>query len=94
MKNTVLLAILVLISGFSSAQNKVIWQIGENDNSPNEFALAPIGFEKFIDNDFGWEDKYYLIGKSTASNDWPYVIPGTSDAWAAQVQTLAVVRLF
>ena len=80
MNNTVLLAFVIIISGFRPAENKVIWQIGENNNSGSEFALAPNGYAKFIENDFGWEDKYFLIGTSDIKNNWPYIIPGTSDS--------------
>ncbi|WP_430972288.1 GH92 family glycosyl hydrolase [Sunxiuqinia rutila] len=59
----------------------VIWQIGENNNSCAEFALAPKGYPDYIANDFGWEDKYFLIGTSNDQKDWPYIIPGTSDTW-------------
>ncbi len=64
-----------------SSQSMVIWQIGENDNSPSEFALAPDGYQQYIANDFGWEDKFFLIGTSDPKTDWPYIIPGTSDTW-------------
>ena len=47
-----------------SAENKVIWKIGENNNSGAEFALAPSDYARFIEKDFGWEDKFYLIHNS------------------------------
>ena len=62
-------------------EDQVIWQIGENNNSGDEFALAPMEYSRYIENDFGWEDKYFLIGKSDPEKDWPYIIPGTSDTW-------------
>ena len=64
-----------------SVENTVIWKIGENDNAASEFALAPNGYSEYIANDFGWEDKYFLIGTSKVDKDWPYIIPGTSDTW-------------
>jgi len=63
------------------SENKVIWQIGENNNSGAEFALAPNDYSRFIEQDFGWEDKYFLVGTSDDKTDWPYIIPGTSDTW-------------
>ena len=81
MKKIVILSFLVIILGFRSAENKVIWQIGENDNSGSEFALAPNGYAKFIEKDFGWEDRYFLIGTSDVKVDWPYVLPGPGDQW-------------
>lgn len=60
---------------------KVIWNIGKADNSSSEFALAPNGFKNFVEHDFGYEDKYFLIGYSKEKNDLPYVIPGPVDTW-------------
>lgn len=42
-------------------QDKTLWQIGLADNSAAEFALAPSGHEHFLEKDFGWENKFYLI---------------------------------
>lgn len=75
----ILLTFILLQS--CTTENKVIWQIGEADNSSSEFALAPGDYEKFIDQDFGWEDRFFLIGSSTEKKDWPYVIPGPTDTW-------------
>ena len=68
---------------FSSCDldNRIIWQIGADDNSGAEFALAPGDYARFIEEDFGWEDKYLLIGESDHKTDWPYILPGTSDTW-------------
>ncbi len=62
-------------------EDKVVWQIGESDNSGSEFALAPNDYPRYIAGDFGWEDKFFLIGTSDSDKDWPYIIPGTSDDW-------------
>ena len=75
--------ILIMCLFFQSCttKNKTIWQIGEADNSSAEFALAPNDYQNFIENDFGWEDRYFLIGTSNPKADWPYVLPGPSDQW-------------
>ncbi len=76
--------VLILFGLFLSGcetKNKVVWQIGENNNNGSEFALAPDDYEQYIANDFGWEDKFFLIGTSDVEKDWPYIIPGTSDNW-------------
>jgi predicted alpha-1,2-mannosidase len=65
----------------SSGGSAVLWQIGKSDNSAKEFALAPSGYKKFLKNDFGWEDKFYLINFSNPKRDWPYAIPGPQDKW-------------
>lgn len=60
---------------------KTLWTIGTADNSGSEFALAPSGYHDFLKEDFGWENKFYLIGFSTPQKDWPYVLPGPKDHW-------------
>ena len=96
MKNTkpalriLFLPILYLIClFFSSCNNKteIIWHIGQADDSNAEFALAPDAYNNFIEKDFGWEDRYYLIGYSNIKHDWPYVLPGPSDVWGGTWST-------
>lgn len=82
MKKSALLVLVVrLIISPCSNGNEVVWQIGENNDSGSEFALAPEGYGEYIANDFGWEDKFFLVGNSDAKKDWPYIFPGTSDTW-------------
>jgi predicted alpha-1,2-mannosidase len=81
MRFTVALLVAGLSFGACSNKSEVVWQIGVNDNSAAEFALAPDGYRQYIASDFGWEDKYFLIGTSEPGRDWPYIIPGTSDSW-------------
>ncbi|MCL3779331.1 hypothetical protein EMN47_02915 [Prolixibacteraceae bacterium JC049] len=71
----------ILLFSSCSTKTEVIWQIGADNNSGAEFALAPKDYAKFVENDFGWEDKYFLIGTSDAKQDFPYILPGTSDTW-------------
>ncbi len=76
-----ILANAIVLCGFSQSKEKAIWSIGKADNLPDEFALAPNGFKKFVGNDFGYEDKYFLVGYSKEKTDFPYVIPGPADTW-------------
>ena len=55
---------------------KVVWQIGVADNSGTELALGPSEYKKFLAHDFGYEDRYFLVGTSVDKNDFPYVLPG------------------
>ena len=48
-----------------------VWQIGKRDSKSGEFALAPNKHTDFLKHDFGWEDRYYLIGHSTPKKDFP-----------------------
>lgn len=66
---------------FGQTIQKVIWSVGKLDHSANEFALAPDGFKNFVGHDFGYEDKFYLVGFSKEKNDFPYVLPGPVDTW-------------
>lgn len=90
MKNILFLFVVVidiaLLSCKAEAQ-EVIWQIGEADNSSAEFALAPNDYKRFLEKDFGWEDKFFLIGSSTAKEGWPYIIPGPADQWGGTWST-------
>ena len=44
-----------------------------------------------MENDFGWEDQYYLIGRSNEKTDFPFVLPGAYDYWGGTSQ-LAGIR--
>lgn len=84
LRYTACLCILLSWTGIGKvqAQNpQVLWQIGKADHSDAEFALAPAGYADFLEKDFGWEDKYYLVGFSEPKRDWPYALPGAQDSW-------------
>lgn len=72
---------------FSNKNTKQIWNIGTADRSTADLALGPNRYKQFLANDFGYEDKYYLIGKSNAKNDFPYVLPGPADHWGGTSST-------
>ena len=69
MKKIILL--FYLISTVILVQAQTVWSIGEKDNSAAEFALAPDKYADFLKNDFGWEDRYYIIGLSKPEKDFP-----------------------
>ncbi|MGQ8335483.1 GH92 family glycosyl hydrolase [Sunxiuqinia sp. A32] len=71
--------LILLLSYVSQAGN--IWSIGENDNSSSDLALGPSEYKKFLSRDFGFEDRYFLVGHSMAISDFPYVLPGPADTW-------------
>ena len=65
MKNHLLMfACLAALNATAMPSAHTLWTIGEADNSADEFALAPNGFRQFLANDFGYEDKYYMVGFS------------------------------
>ena len=76
------LLFLYIVSFVScSAQNSTIWQIGKSDNSSAEFALAKGEYSKFLEKDFGWEDRFYVVGYSNEKENFPFVLPGAMDYW-------------
>ena len=66
----------------TGAKSQTIWEIGKHDSSGGEFTLAPKEHKRFLEFDFGWEDRYFLVGMSDPAKDWPYVLPGPEDTWA------------
>ena len=70
---------------------ETIWQLGRADSSAAEFALAPGDYSRFLAEDFGWEDRYFALGRSVLRQDFPYVLPGTVDYWGG-TSALAGVR--
>ncbi|WP_158799155.1 GH92 family glycosyl hydrolase [Pedobacter sp. L105] len=90
-KNLGILVIALCLTAASVfGQQKVIWEIGKADHSSAGMALAPSGYLHFLDHDFGWEDRYYLVGFSTAEKDWPYVLPGPKDVWGGTGPTSGI----
>lgn len=83
---TIAAALYLLTTSIVAAQD-ILWQIGSDNQSGSEFALFPDEYAQFIDKDFGWEDRYFLIGHSHSATDWPYILPGTSDAWGGSGPT-------
>lgn len=80
LKTKLYLLIIVAIPFRVTAQ-KPIWQLGIPDHSAAEFALAPSDYSRFLEKDFGWEDRFFAIGNSNEKKDLPYVLPGTTDYW-------------
>lgn len=88
--NIILVALLCLNVGNAAAQRKIIWEIGKADNKSDGMALAPAGYRDFLNKDFGWEDRFFIVGHSKAEADWPYVLPGPSDGWGGTGPTSGI----
>tara|TARA_R110002050_G_scaffold274106_2_gene418380 strand:+ start:7896 stop:11039 length:3144 start_codon:yes stop_codon:yes gene_type:complete len=73
--------VVVALFMSSNVMGADVWRIGENDNSSADLALGPSDYKKFLSKDFGYEDRYYLIGQSSPKTDFPYVLPGPADTW-------------
>ncbi len=85
-----LFLLVLLFAAGANAQTKVVWKIGEADNQSSGLKLSPGNYKDFLANDFGWEDRFFLIGHSKAENDFPYVLPGPKDTWGGTWSTSGI----
>lgn len=72
--------LLSCLAGLPASAEEV-WTIGKGDNAASELALGPSDYKKFLAHDFGYEDRFFLIGTSVDKTDFPYVLPGPDDTW-------------
>ncbi|WP_075556862.1 GH92 family glycosyl hydrolase [Parabacteroides timonensis] len=72
---------ILAITSCSTPERQLVWNIGVADSSAVDLALGPDRYKEFLANDFGFEDRYYLVGKSDAKESFPYVLPGPADQW-------------
>jgi hypothetical protein len=84
---TSVLVFVLMVTGNAQDTKHLLWKLGEKNSSASEFALAPSGFRQFVEHDFGYEDKYFLIGHSRESKDLSYVLPGPVDTWGGTWST-------
>lgn len=63
----------------SMRADNVLFEIGEKDGSPAEFALYPSHYKNFLIDFTGV--KHFAVGYSTPEKNWPYVLPGPKDRW-------------
>ncbi len=75
------------VTASAREQVSTIWKIGTTDHSAAEFALAPDQYRDFLARDFGYEDRFYLIGHSDPKTDFPCVLPGPADTWGGTWST-------
>ncbi|WP_455623019.1 GH92 family glycosyl hydrolase [Parabacteroides sp.] len=91
MRNSLLLllgsACACLYLSCTTPKRQTLWSIGNADQSTTDLALGPDGYKQFLANDFGFEDRYFLIGKDEAKTSFPYVLPGPADEWGGTWST-------
>lgn len=69
---TLILVVLCAVS----VRAETLWEIGKQDRTGSEFALAPKHYGEFKD------DGFHVVGRSPLQESWPYVHPGPKDSWA------------
>lgn len=89
MKKTFMVACLAgLLFSACTTENQVIRQIGESDNNASEFALAPDDYQQYIASDFGWEDKFFVIGELRCVKRKPVTTPIILPGFQFQQKTI------
>ncbi|SHF24551.1 GH92 family glycosyl hydrolase [Pedobacter caeni] len=89
-KRAILAFVCCWITSLVCAQQKIVWEIGKADHTSAGMALAPSDYAHFLAADFGWEDRFFLIGYSDAGKDWPYAMPGPVDEWGGTGNTSGI----
>ena len=62
------------------AADKILFEVGKQDQSAEEFSLYPNQYESFLAHHGG--EKAYYVGYATEHKHWSYVLPGPLDGWA------------
>ncbi|MEI6945704.1 GH92 family glycosyl hydrolase [Paraflavisolibacter sp. H34] len=90
LRKTAMICLLSCAGAVANGQSQVIWEIGAADNQSKGMALAPSQYKRFLEYDFGWEDRFFLVGHSKPEQDWPYVLPGPKDSWGGTAPTSGI----
>jgi alpha-mannosidase len=81
-----ILPIVLLLATCQFAAAQWLWQIGKEDGQYKEFALAVQGIHQYQ------SDPLFVVGRSDAAKDWPFIQPGPSDPWAGKTShTFSIV---
>jgi hypothetical protein len=67
-------------NGIGAENDKILWQIGIEDNNTAEFALGP-DRSNLYSGKFP-HDVLFVAGQANTKKDWPYIQPGPADSWA------------
>ncbi len=70
----------LLASSTAMGAEKMVWQIGKPDHDYSEFAFARNYPE--CAKHFGVKPIVFEVGRSDPARDWPFIQPGSTDAWS------------
>jgi hypothetical protein len=87
-----LAALAVFALGLAPAlgAERVVWQIGKPDKSYDDLAIAR-NYPAFQER-FGRQPLVFEVGRSEAGRDWPFIQPGTDDAWGGSREHPFTIR--
>ncbi len=76
LSTTIVPAALLACLSAGPVRADTVWRIGAADDDTADLALGRDGYKRFA------TDARYVVGRSQAKRDWPYVHPGPADGWA------------
>lgn len=77
---SLMLLFSLCINGLAAENEKILWQIGKDDNNTAEFSLGP-DRSNLYSGTFP-HDVLFVTGQSDTKKDWSYIQPGPADSWA------------
>lgn len=80
-----IVCIIGLLGTLTAHSQNTVWQIGNKDNSAKEFKFYKNDYRNYINDVY-----LYEVGKNHSA-DFPYFLPGPSDAWAGGISGQAVI---
>lgn len=78
-----------LLIAVTAVKATTLWQIGTNNSSGAEFALAGGHWDQYP-TQFP-NDCLFYVGRSTAQADVSYILPGPADAWAGHKEHTFII---
>ncbi|HYG40808.1 MAG TPA: GH92 family glycosyl hydrolase [Cytophagales bacterium] len=72
------------------AQQHILLEYGEANDSGEGFSLFPDQYREFIAHDFGFEDRFFWEGFHTPATDIPYILPGPENSWGGTGPTAGI----
>ena len=80
-----IVCIIGLLGTLTAHSQNTVWQIGNKDKSAKEFKFYKNDYRNYINDVY-----LYEVGRNHSA-DFPYFLPGPSDAWAGGISGQAVI---
>ena len=83
-----IVCIIGLLGTLTAHSQNTVWQIGNKDKSAKEFKFYKNDYRNYINDVY-----LYEVGRNHSA-DFPYFLPGPSDAWAGGISGQAVIGFY
>ncbi len=84
------LILFSVVQGIFSQDMPVLWEIGQKDRKPDEFALIPSNYQQYSEK-FGQTPVFYDVKRQNIHTDFPFVLPGPLDIWAGSLGRQVII---